>query len=82
MWPKRLLPLLLAWMLTGCASCMPPSTALPMPASLRQPCPPLTKPADGTAGAVLRWAADTALAYRECADRQRALVQALDGRAD
>ena len=48
-----------------------------MPASLRQPCPPLSQPADGTSGAMLRWATDTALAYRECAGRHAALVQAV-----
>ena len=40
------------------------------------PCPPLTKPTDGTAGAVLTWSVETARAYNRCAARHRALVDA------
>ena len=77
MWSKSLFTVLSAWMLTACASSVQPSTMPQIPASLRQPCPPLTHPADGTGAAVLRWSADTALAYRECASRHRALVEAV-----
>ena len=74
--PKLLLLLLCAWALTGCASWRPPSTAPALPASLRQPCPPLPLPADGTGAAVLRTMLDWAALYRECADRHKALAEA------
>lgn len=65
---RRLLPLLCALALTGCASSPAPS-APTIPASLRQPCPPLTPPADGTGAAVLRTMLEWAALYRECAAR-------------
>lgn len=48
-----------------------------MPASLRQPCPPLQPPADGTGAAVLRTLVEWAGQYRECADRHQQLAQAV-----
>lgn len=65
---RRLLPLLCASALTGCASSPAPLPAT-IPASLRQPCPPLTPPADGTGAAVLRTMVEWAYLYRECAAR-------------
>ena len=53
-----------------------------IPASLRQPCPDLTEPVDGTAGAVLRWGVTTARLYRECQDRHRRAVEAVSPPAD
>lgn len=53
-----------------------------IPASLRQPCPDLTEPVDGTAGAVLRWGVFTAKLYRECQDRHSRTVEAVSGQAD
>lgn len=66
-------------MLTGCASSAPPSVEpLQIPASLRQPCPDLAEPADGTAGALLKWGVATAKLYRECQDRHRRVVEAVN----
>lgn len=53
-----------------------------IPASLRQPCPDLIEPVDGTAGAVLRWGVATARMYRECQDRHRRTVEAVSGPGD
>ena len=51
-----------------------------VPASLRQPCPPLQPPADGSGAAVLRTMVEWAGQYRECADRHGRLVEALGQR--
>jgi hypothetical protein len=48
-----------------------------LPASLRQPCPPLTPPPDGTGAAVLRTMVEWAGLYRECADRHQRAVEAV-----
>lgn len=48
-----------------------------IPASLRQRCPDLTEPVDGTAGAVLRWGVVTAKMYRECQDRHWRAVESI-----
>jgi hypothetical protein len=45
-------------------------------ASLRQPCPDLLPPADGTAGTVLRWMVDTTEAYAVCQSRHARAVEA------
>ena len=66
--PTRLLPLLCACLLTACASSPRPLPAT-IPASLRQPCPLLPLPADGTGAAVLRTMVEWAAMYRECAAR-------------
>jgi hypothetical protein len=64
-------------MLMGCASLTPQSPdAMTPPANLRQPCPDLVSPADGTGGTLLRWSIDTARVYRECQNRARELVEA------
>lgn len=72
---RKLCTALSALTLTACASSRPPSAEIP--ASLRQPCQPLQPLIDGRAATVLRWAQSTALAYRECADRQAELVRAV-----
>ncbi|MBE2261589.1 MAG: hypothetical protein IAE92_02535 [Burkholderiaceae bacterium] len=56
-----------------------PSPVNPPPASLRQPCPDLNQPADGTGASVLKWSLATVHAYRECQSRHRRLVQAWPG---
>ena len=67
----------LAWTLTGCSSLHAPSAPpVQIPASLRQPCPPLVPPADGSAAAVLRTLVEWAGMYRECADGKAALIEA------
>jgi hypothetical protein len=74
----RLLLLCSALTLTACASWAPPSTTAPPPPppDLAQMCPPLARPADGTAAALLTWGVETARAYNQCAARHRALVEA------
>ena len=48
-----------AWMMTACASsALPPDRPL-IDASLRQPCPTLSPPADGQRATMLRWAVQT-----------------------
>lgn len=77
---RRLLPLLCAWALTACGS-LPKPPPVEVPASLRQPCPPLQPPADGSGAAVLRTMVEWAGQYRECADRHGRLVEALGQRS-
>ena len=77
MWSKCLCTVASVWMLAGCSSLRVPSEPTPIPASLRQPCPPLQPPADGTGAAVLRTLVEWAGQYRECADRHRQLAGAL-----
>lgn len=48
-----------------------------IPAGLRQPCPDLSDPVNGTAGAMLRWGVNTAKLYRECQDRHRRAVESV-----
>lgn len=76
MWLRPLLAAAFVSTLGACASSPAPSKAPETPANLRQSCKPLTKPNDGTRASVLKWAKDTVLAYRECADR----VEKLNGR--
>jgi hypothetical protein len=59
----------------GCES-LPRPSPVEIPASLRQACPALPLPADGTGAAVLRTMVEWAQLYRECADRHRRLVEA------
>jgi len=67
-----------ALMLTACAPLTPRYEGPQIQASLRQNCPPLAEVRDGTAGTVLRWGVGAAQMYRECADRHKALVQAIN----
>ena len=68
----------LALTLTACASLTTPSEArAPLPPSLTAPCQPLPLLADGMAGTVLRWAMEAIEAYQDCAERHRALVEAV-----
>lgn len=69
--------LLSASMLMACAASPPRSDPPVIPANLRQPCRVPLPPADGSRATARRWAEDAALAIRECADRHRELVQAL-----
>ena len=77
MWSKCLCIVASVLTLAGCSSLRVQSEPLPVPASLRQPCPPLQPPADGTGAAVLRTLVEWAGQYRECADRHRQLAGAL-----
>jgi len=65
-----------ALFLSGCASFGLPSAQPQLQASLREPCPDLLPPVDGSRGAILRWSVDTAKAYRECQSRHRRTVEA------
>lgn len=68
--------LLAASMLTACASSPTLSEAPVLQASLRQPCPDLLPPSDGTKAAMLRWSVDVVRAYRECQSKHRRTVEA------
>jgi hypothetical protein len=65
-----------ALMLTACASSPTPSPAPALQASLREPCPDLAPPQDGSRASMLRWSVNTARAYRECQSRHRRTVEA------
>lgn len=65
-----------ASMTTACALSAPPSQPPQLQASLREPCPDLAEPADGTRATILRWMVDAARMYRECQSRHRRTVQA------
>ena len=52
------------------------SEAPRLQASLREPCPDLAPPADGSRAAMLRWSVNTARAYRECQAKHRRTVEA------
>lgn len=77
MWFKCLCICVSALTLTGCVSSPRQPAPPPVPASLRQACPPLSPPPDGSGAAVLRTLVEWAGLYRECADRQAQLVRAL-----
>mgnify|MGYP007026540271 CR=1 FL=1 len=79
---QRALMLACAWMMTACASSAPPSAPPLPPASLRQPCPALSPPADGLRATMLRWSIQTARDYRECASRHQRLVDAIERPGD
>ena len=69
--------IVLALLMTGCASLNPPSQEpTEIPPSLATPCQPLPSLNDGTAASVLRWIAGASEIYAECSSRHRALVQA------
>lgn len=75
---KRMLLLLCVLGLPACSLLKPlPPAAPSIPASLRQPCPPLPLPADGTGAAVLRTLTEWGAMYRECADRHRRVSEAI-----
>lgn len=63
--------------LTACAH-SPITSTVRIQASLREPCPNLTKPADGTGEEMFLWALLTVKAYRECQSRHQRLVEAVD----
>ena len=64
--------------LVGCASPQTPSgVRMELPANLTSPCPQLTELQDGQAGTVLRKLIEVAESYYECADKHRALVEAV-----
>lgn len=73
---KILLTAMCALMLQGCASSNLQSEAPQLQASLRQPCPQLQPPGDGTGETMLRWSVDLARMYRECRDRHARTVEA------
>lgn len=65
-------------MLTGCLKSMPLSQAKPpIPASLTQPCPPLTPLAGMTGADVTRKLVEVGKAFNECADGKQALINAI-----
>lgn len=76
---KRLLLLSFVWMMTACASGVPPTGAsltLPNPSPQdAQPCPEPDQPANGSRAEVLMNHVALAKVYRECQRRQAALVQ-------
>lgn len=73
MW--RCMPMMMiAWMLTGCASGPTPiPTRLPPP-NLTTPCPGLSAPASARPGDLLANHVATARLYHDCKARQRALA--------
>ena len=62
----------------GCSSLTTASAPVPLQASLRQPCPPLDLLADPTGKTVLRWSVATVRAYRLCAEKMDALIEATE----
>jgi hypothetical protein len=62
--------------MTACAHYEAPSTAPTLQASLRESCPDLAEPRDGSRGTMLRWSVATVKAYRECQARHRRTVEA------
>ncbi len=63
--------------MTACASSPPPSSSTPVPASLRQPCPQLPKPARKDGAAMFLWAREAIRLYNDCASRHQALADAV-----
>jgi hypothetical protein len=63
-------------MTMGCASSPPMSTPPTLAANLRQPCPPLQTPGDGTKAAMLLWGRAVIKQYADCAERHDRTVQA------
>ncbi len=76
---RPLLLLLSAWMLTACASGVPPTAASwrppPPPAQDLQPCPELPEPASGRAGDLLANHVAVARLYQACRTRQQGLAE-------
>lgn len=64
--------------MAGCSSLTPQSEPVPLQASLRQPCPHLDLLADPTGKTVLRWSVATVRAYRLCAEKMDALIEATE----
>lgn len=73
---RSLFTAMLVLMMTGCANLTPRSEPAPIQASLRQPCPELDPLSDITGKAVLKWSVATVKAYRLCADKMDALIDA------
>lgn len=73
---SKVLFIIVLFGLVSCASSPPQLPATTIPANLRQPCPALSPPDDGSAGAVLRWAVATVKAYQVCAGRHLETVEA------
>ena len=65
-WWSALCSLSAAWMMMGCASSTPKSSA-PIPQALAKPCPKLATRQGVTGADVLRWSADTVRKYQLCA---------------
>ena len=76
MWLKTSCIAMSVWTMQACSSLTPPSEPVPLQASLRQPCPPLDLLADPTGKTVLRWSVATVRAYRLCAEKMDALIEA------
>jgi hypothetical protein len=73
---RSMLMVACALMLTACGNLPLQPEAPLLQASLREPCPDLSPPADGTRASVLHWSIDTAQAYRECQSKHRRTVEA------
>lgn len=74
---KNLCIAMCALTMTACASLAPPSVGVQPQASLRQPCPDLQSPADGSRAAALRWSIQAIKQYRECQSTAARLVEAV-----
>lgn len=64
-------------MTTGCASSVTVSPSAQVPANLRQPCPRLPSPSDGTGAALLTWVLQVIDQYNDCADRHDRTIEAI-----
>lgn len=75
---SKLVLCLAVFMLAGCATVPSPSEARAViDTRLTNPCPPLLPLTDGESGTVLRWIAEFAEQYRQCARQLDALVEAI-----
>lgn len=72
-----LLVLLLASLMTGCASFNPQPKLQTLPANLRQLCPPLLPPEDGSRATILRTLIEWANLYADCQAKHAATVEAV-----
>ena len=74
---RPLLLLLSAWMLTACASGVPPTQGpiLTPPEEDMATCPALAQPASGKLTDLLTDHIATAEAYHQCRDRHRGLIE-------
>ena len=67
-----------AVLLAGCASLDAPSSGrAEINASLTTPCQDLPLLTDGTGKVVFQWVIEVAQMYRDCADKHRAMVEAV-----
>lgn len=74
---SRILSILVAFGVIGCASSPPTLPPEPLQASLRQPCPILPDLTQPDSRSVFLWSRSLIRAYNECADLHDRTVQAV-----